>query len=214
MTPGDKTPSPPTPDLEPRTAVAPKLDGMTEADSVYWDTLTEKRPRLDDHEEMMLWSGTMEDEADLRVYDLQHALVTKLPEKEYISSFEMKERFEGWEAAGKKWEEQETPEIVHKQIAISSMKFAEVAANNDKPLHILYENPTVPDAPELSMLTMGELPIVTGPGSKIPVIYRWNLDTFEKEIGGETPQFTEIWRAGDRPMGELITDLSVDTRPE
>ena len=65
-------------------------------------------------------------------------------------------------------------------------------------------------APENSLLGLGELPLITGPGSKVPVVYRWNLDTLDQQVGdGSHPTYTPIWKAGDPPLGGPgLTDLT------
>jgi hypothetical protein len=66
------------------------------------------------------------------------------------------------------------------------------------------------DSPQNSFLGLAELPLVTGPGSKVPVIYRWDTETYMDEIGdGSNPKYNIIWKAGDAPLGGPgLTDLT------
>jgi hypothetical protein len=68
------------------------------------------------------------------------------------------------------------------------------------------------DVFEKSLLGLAELPLVTGPGSKVPVVYRWNMETLSDDIGdGSNPKYNIIWKAGDAPLaGPGLTDLTND----
>jgi hypothetical protein len=65
-------------------------------------------------------------------------------------------------------------------------------------------------APENTLLRLAELPLVTGPNSRVPVVYRWDFETFLGKIGdGSNPSYTEIWKKGDPPLGGPgLTDLT------
>lgn len=65
-------------------------------------------------------------------------------------------------------------------------------------------------APDNSLLGLAELPLVTGPNSRVPVIYRWDLDTYTQAIGdGSNPTYNQVWAVGGDPLGGAgLTDLT------
>ncbi|CAG8959799.1 hypothetical protein HYFRA_00001707 [Hymenoscyphus fraxineus] len=197
----DTSPAPPRVE-EPSPAVAPKPNGMNDVDTKFWDSLTENIPPIEPDAGVMLWTGKVTED---QLITLREALIAKTPESRFFSYYD-NTGFVPWIDAAKDYLQKGGQ--LERAIAIESMKLAEAAANTNKPVHILYETPDALNAPENSFLNKAELPIITGPDSKIPIIFRWNLDTFGQEInGGEN---TVIWRRGDPQMGQLLTDLSTD----
>ncbi|PVH75623.1 hypothetical protein DL98DRAFT_536435 [Cadophora sp. DSE1049] len=100
-----------------------------------------------------------------------------------------------------------------KSDGIFSIKFAEVCANHPQPLHILYGSSADDKLPSNAWLTLAELGIVTGPGSKIPVIYRWDKDTVDFNLRlGQEPTYNVLWEAGDPPLAPEFLDITKDLK--
>ncbi|KAH7311849.1 hypothetical protein BKA65DRAFT_558483 [Rhexocercosporidium sp. MPI-PUGE-AT-0058] len=82
-----------------------------------------------------------------------------------------------------------------------------------QPVHVLYESADSENLPRNTWLTLAELGVVTGPGSKVPVVYRWDKDTIGGAIiAGETPNDNVLWKAGDPPLAPSLADLSKDPK--
>jgi hypothetical protein len=60
---------------------------------------------------------------------------------------------------------------------------------------------------------MPEMPLDASPSSRVPVIYRWDMDTFDQAInGGDNPVYNTIWTAGGDQMGTMLTSLTNDPK--
>ena len=198
--PGHVTPPP----VLPKSVVAQKPLGMNDDDSAFWDALDANSLGLWPDEQMILWSGRFVDEDLLKLKD---ALRRRQPGVMFSCSYDTapwNRAFEIYEATGApKW----------KVNSIFSIKYSEVIANRDQPVHVLYPSSAINTLPDDSFLTIAEMPLVTGPGSRVPVIYRWDMDTLDQAInGGNNPVYNTIWTAGDDQMGTTLTDITKDPK--
>jgi hypothetical protein len=103
--------------------------------------------------------------------------------------------------------------------AVLSAKFAEIVKAHDREVHAFF--PTLEDAQRAvatgelpdGIMKSFELPIITSPRSRVPLISIWDADTYEEVMkkekgpGKDGPQYhlgpSRLWKAGDSQLGTV-----------
>ena len=173
---------------------------MDDVDMEYWTELDTHPLQMSANEQFLFWSKLPETD----VNNFAAALERWQPENSFVSSWTTPYR--GWNFDLKKG-----TDFDWLANSIFSIKYGEAVANRAGPVHILYQASTDANLPPSSLMTLAELPLVTGPGSRVTQIYRWDLDTYQTAMSGSGgPQYNVIWQAGDAQLGTEITDLTTN----
>lgn len=191
-----------------KSVIAQVPKGMNDDDMRYWSTLDTTPPAriIFDSDSFMLWTAgpdkaTAVGEED--VLNLRDAL--KTPDTSLFSSFDTF----GWKTASDAFDAAGGP--AWKRNAILSIKYGEFVANHGGTVHALYPSSADEAFPDQRLMTLAELPLITGPGTKVTQIVRWDKDTYQAQIAAGAEQ-NVIWTAGDAQVRPEMDDLTSDPK--
>ena len=199
-------PGPVTPDeVLPKIVFADKPLGLNEDDTAYQDALGDAPPAdLFSDEEFILWSGSVTESDLLHLKDSLKKIQSQVPVSGSTDTLNWRVPLANYKAKyPSSW----------KPGSIFSIRFGEAIANRGNPVHVLYSKADLEPFPRDSLLTLAELPLITGPGSRVPTIFRWDVDTFDQAIkDGTSPEYNILWSSNGDQIGTPLKDLTNDPR--
>ncbi|KLU81862.1 hypothetical protein MAPG_00943 [Magnaporthiopsis poae ATCC 64411] len=186
----------------------------------FWDTMTrlireEKYRLLEPEDQVVLYTGT----ADNQRRDFVRKLSTRRKEANSQINIRYLANVMGHpEMTDAKTRYRQSPGYKESiEDAVLSAKFAEIVKAHNREVHTFF--PSSEDAQRAAatgelpngIMKFFELPIITSPGSRVPLISIWDANTYQEKMKKETgpgkdqPQYhlgpSRLWKAGDPQLG-------------